>query len=77
MCQIGDSIDFHEREISLSQAIAKLLITGAPSCEQGLESQSCSIIETPQVHPDQFRLQKVNRNKPVLGIGYNIVIVLS
>jgi hypothetical protein len=39
MCQIGDSIDFHEREISrTSQAIAKLLIIGAtspsPCCER-------------------------------------------
>jgi hypothetical protein len=74
MCQIGDSIDFHEREISLtSQAIAKLLIIA----QHGLKSRCRSIIETPQVHPDQFRLQKVNRNKTVPGFGYSIVAVLS
>jgi hypothetical protein len=50
MCQIGDSIDFHEREISLtSQAIAKLLIIAHISVSilrTDLKSQCRSTIET-------------------------------
>jgi hypothetical protein len=73
MCQIGDSIDFHEREISrTSQAIAKLLIIGATvsMLRTGLENKYRSIIEKSKQKQTRPRHRLQHRYCPLLAMFY-------